>query len=175
MLRLKLNLLASLCCWVRLNELEIVAVWIIVALVADENSLDCANYNVQFSNWNLIGVLVGWWMCRKLVTSQTWIIAQMICQIQNCDDSLIHSDSVLLDSLVCVHLLKNNVHAMCSVCTKYFEKWCDLFYTRWFAQHNVRGLVLQDYSFTVAVAQYFDLNVHTADFRIHCLKISQNV
>jgi len=57
MLRLKLNLLASLLCWVRLNELEIVAVWIIVALVADENSLDCGNYNVQFSN--LIGVLVG--------------------------------------------------------------------------------------------------------------------
>ena len=48
MLRLKLNLLASLLCWVRLNELEIVAVWIIVALVADENSLDCGNDNVQF-------------------------------------------------------------------------------------------------------------------------------
>ena len=50
-----------------------------------------------------------------------------------------------------------------------------LTFTRWFAQHNVRGLILQDYSFTIAVAQYFNLKVHTADFRIHYLNISQNV
>ena len=34
-----------------------------------------ANVEIKF---DLIGVLVGWWMCRSLVASQTCIVAQMI-------------------------------------------------------------------------------------------------